>query len=319
MSRIDAQFFIRIFEKYFRKLHDGQAFDEIKDRVNTVFHGDDEENRWFESLRDKLQSFIEENYSKEEGFFVKTSSRSAKDAVIFRKEFGQIYHEQLSSDEERNDENSRIRSVLVAAFHALRFHSADDVLQTFMASERIYQDMLLIKDVDREGNGLLHDEHFIFRRFVPIDVDLEFRGFVFNNNLTCLSQYNYLVHSTRVATFKNEILDKISRFFNEIVKAKLNEFNMKSYVIDFALTKPDERNEIDQVVDIASMRVWVIEINPFIETTDGALFSWSHERNLIEQNPFEKTLFRITERSRPGSWKMLPTSIRQWIQKDWFA
>ena len=30
------------------------------------------------------------------------------------------------------------------------------------------------------------------------------------------------------------------------------------------------------------MKVWVIELNPFMETTDGALFSWQHERHLLE-------------------------------------
>ena len=62
------------------------------------------------------------------------------------------------------------------------------------------------------------------------------------------------------------------------------------------------------------MKIWVIEINPFMETTDGALFSWQHERQLIEgKSSIEKPIFRITERSRPGSWSMLPISIRQWI------
>jgi hypothetical protein len=67
------------------------------------------------------------------------------------------------------------------------------------------------------------------------------------------------------------------------------------------------------------MKVWVIELNPFMETTDGALFSWQHERHLLEGQSNEnkdKPLFRITEKARPGSWTMLPISIRQWIKTD---
>jgi hypothetical protein len=67
------------------------------------------------------------------------------------------------------------------------------------------------------------------------------------------------------------------------------------------------------------MKVWVIELNPFMETTDGALFSWQHERHLLEGQANEnkdKPLFRITEKARPGSWTMLPISIRQWIKTD---
>jgi len=63
------------------------------------------------------------------------------------------------------------------------------------------------------------------------------------------------------------------------------------------------------------MKVWVIELNPFMETTDGALFSWQHERHLLEGNP-NKPLFRITEKVRPGSWTMLPISIRQLIKNE---
>jgi hypothetical protein len=67
------------------------------------------------------------------------------------------------------------------------------------------------------------------------------------------------------------------------------------------------------------MKVWVIELNPFMETTDGALFSWQHERDLLEGQSNENKdtpIFRLTEKVRPGSWTMLPISIRQWIKND---
>lgn len=57
----------------------------------------------------------------------------------------------------------------------------------------------------------------------------------------------------------------------------------------------------------------VIEINPFLETTDAALFSWQHERNLIENT--NNFCFRITERSKPGAKAMLPYSLRKLIDK----
>ncbi|CAF2950196.1 unnamed protein product [Rotaria sp. Silwood2] len=64
------------------------------------------------------------------------------------------------------------------------------------------------------------------------------------------------------------------------------------------MTKGDEES-------INSMKAWVIELNPFMETTDRASFSWQH-----------KTLLRITEKVRPGPWSMLPISIRQWIKNN---
>ncbi len=55
-------------------------------------------------------------------------------------------------------------------------------------------------------------------------------------------------------------------------------------------------------------KVLVIELNPFLETTDGALFSWQHEKDiLLGKHGF---IFRLTERCRPGAKAMLPQSIR---------
>ncbi|CAF4387180.1 unnamed protein product, partial [Adineta steineri] len=131
-------------------------------------------------------------------------------------------------------------------------------------------------------------------------------------NLTCLSQYNYLIYSQRLNQSKDNILEKITSFFNEIVKPKLNTYPSNDYVIDFALTKGDKLDD----ENINSMKVWVIELNPFMETTDGALFSWQHERHILESKSMDKPCFRITEKIRPGSWTMLPNSVRQWITNE---
>ncbi|UJR29211.1 hypothetical protein I4U23_010425 [Adineta vaga] len=56
-----------------------------------------------------------------------------------------------------------------------------------------------------------------------------------------------------------------------------------------------------------------------MQTTDGALFSWLHEKHLLESQSNDhgtKPLFRITAKVRPGSWSMLPNSVRQWIKND---
>jgi len=55
-------------------------------------------------------------------------------------------------------------------------------------------------------------------------------------------------------------------------------------------------------------RIWVIEVNPYLETTDGALFSWQHERHILEGR--DGYTFRITERPRPGARTILPQSVR---------
>ncbi|CAF4529016.1 unnamed protein product [Rotaria sp. Silwood2] len=196
-----------------------------------------------------------------------------------------------------SQENSRIIALLTAALLALRLTNASDILSMFIISERIYQDMLLATEAQNPSDDLF-TENIILRPFIQIDVDMKFRGFVFQQLLTCLSQYNYLIYSQR------------------LFKTKLNKYKSNNYVSDFALTK-DGKFIYEESIN--SMKVWVIELNPFMETTDGALFSWQHERYLLEgqsnQNK-DKTLFRITEKVRPGSWAMLPISIRQWIKNN---
>ncbi|UJR29209.1 hypothetical protein I4U23_010423 [Adineta vaga] len=311
ITYLDAKHFIRIFEKHFQKLHEHQLFDEIRDQMDTWFDSDDEEKAWYEQIKERLQKTIEQSSFDQNGFFAKTSSRSAKDACIFKKDFLQIYKNQLAKSSDPTQENSRITALLTAAFLALRLTCASDLLTTFVISERIYQDMLLATEAQNPADDLFK-ENIILRPFIPIDVDMEFRGFVYQQRLTCLSQYNYLIYSSRLCQWKDEILDKINSFFNQMVKMKLDTYPSKDYVIDFALTKGDDDS-------VSSMKVWVIELNPFMQTTDGALFSWQHEKHLLEgqSNDDEtKPLFRMTEKVRPGSWSMLPNSVRQWVKND---
>ena len=50
----------------------------------------------------------------------------------------------------------------------------------------------------------------------------------------------------------------------------------------------------------------VIELNPFMETTDGCLYSWQKERHILEHGPFECRV-----RDRP------PKGARSLISHDW--
>jgi hypothetical protein len=53
----------------------------------------------------------------------------------------------------------------------------------------------------------------------------------------------------------------------------------------------------------------VIELNPFLQTTDGGLFSWVHERPILEGK--HGFVFRYTTKEQRGAKAMLPFSIRQ--------
>lgn len=168
--------------------------------------------------------------------FVKLSSRSAKDAPLIQKRFKSLYINRLSSFEEseKGNENVKITCLLQAGFDALRVKTSFDVIDMFIRSERVYQDLLLA--VKHKDN---FTENFIIREFVDIDVDMEFRGFVFDGELNALSQYNYLLFSKRLNDKQEEIAGKIREFYNLVVRPKLTagEYFLQKYVIDFAVTR----------------------------------------------------------------------------------
>jgi hypothetical protein len=53
-------------------------------------------------------------------------------------------------------------------------------------------------------------------------------------------------------------------------------------------------------------------LNPFLVSTDAALFSWEHERSLLEGGNFSE--FRIVERPKQGSKSMLSLQLRSLIE-----
>lgn len=285
----EAQMIMAVYERLYKNLDAPQIAD-INWRESLTL----EEGELIQTIEDRLQKVMNNFLITESDYvFVKTSSRSAKDAPMAQKNFKEMYQEFLlqEPEEARMTENSQIICLLKAAFRAMRLRSASQVMEMTMRSERIYQDMLLAL----EFKDTFH-ENFVVRLFVDIDVDMEFRGFVFNGSLVALSQYNYLICSHPLIDKKEELQEKIQEFYENTLKPKLESSNfVKDFIIDFAVGSQDEK-------------LWVIEINPFLVTTDAALFSWEHERHLLEGK--EGFQFRITTRPKPGAKTMLPHSVK---------
>merc|ERR1711862_472425 len=81
--------------------------------------------------------------------------------------------------------------------------------------------------------------NIIIRRWVDIDIDMEFRGFYCNGKLNALSQYNYIVVFDELSSnneFQQKICNQITEFFYNEVKPVLDEKGFKRYIVDFALT-----------------------------------------------------------------------------------
>ncbi|XP_053374671.1 uncharacterized protein LOC123531612 [Mercenaria mercenaria] len=288
----EAQVFIGIYERlYLNKDHTDICNTDWRDKIT------DSEKTCLEALTTRLQTSMN-TYTKDGFAFVKTSSRSAKDAPLVQNHLKDLYRKELMTyPAEERSENVQIMCLLKAAFIALRVKTADEVVDMFMRSERIYQDLLLAAVNQKDK----YHEHFVIRKFFDIDIDMEFRGFVSNYELVALSQYNYAICSERLVKEKEKYGQMVKNYFQNTVQPKLKGSKFpKHSIIDFAICEK-------------GAKLWVIEVNPFLETTDGALFSWNHERDILEGS--KGFVFRITEKPRPGAKTILPQSVRGLLEE----
>ena len=224
----EAKLFISIYERNFQNIDPqmigGIAWQATLSKTETSI---------LQEMSARLQQAMA-NFTSDGGHvFVKTSSRSAKDAPMYQDKFAALYRTELSRLDvgEQSKENQQITCLLRAAFEAMKVQTSEEVIDMFICSERIYQDMLLA--VEHKERFC---EHFVIRRFVHIDVDMEFRGFVFGHKLTFVSQYNYLIFSARLLEEKDNIMRMLQSFFDQEIQPKFKDTKFPdNYIIDFAV------------------------------------------------------------------------------------
>ncbi|XP_005103157.1 cell division cycle protein 123 homolog [Aplysia californica] len=288
----EANMFVNVYRRLFANL-DPSGISTISWKENLSA----EELVKVEDISCRLQTAIDSFTRKEEAkfVFIKLSSRSPKDAPLAQDRFKSLYKHYLEKEqkEERFLENTQIKCLLKACFEALRMSTADEALDACFRSERTYQDLLLALAVPDRFR-----ENWVIRKFVEIDVDMEFRAFVSNRRMTAISQYNFLYYSKRLKENQQYYCDLIHRFYEQEIAEKLQGF-LHSFIIDFAVCGEGSK-------------IWVIEINPFLPTTDSALFSWEREKQLLEGS-HQDLVFRVTEKPRPGAKSMLPAGMKDLI------
>lgn len=257
----------------------------------------------------RLQRGMDVVAGEEGGCFVKTSCRSAKDSA----EPGAIRHalatvfEQLPGCGE--SENERLVALSYASMELLRFSDARRVLGVFVRSERCWHDMELALAQDSWNESL------VARRWVAMEPDMEFRCFVAGGRLTAVSQYRHLIYFPRLVALRQNVLHGLVDFLELRVLPRLaGVFPGDRYIVDLVVELVG-----GQVTNIMSdgeqgglslRRWWCIEVNPFFETTDACLFSWSRERAILDGTWGANTVgwtpeFRLRERPARGALSLV--------------
>jgi hypothetical protein len=230
----------------------------------------EESNAWEQEIIVPLEKAIAMFPS---GAFVKLSTRSPKDAVD--KNMDRVKrHLSLTGNESKNDIYFNLRQ---AFFHTLRVKSAQETLDLMSSSARIISDLLRALEHQE-----IWDLEIVVREFVEFDIKNEFRGFYYNEKLTCLSQYD----TNYYHPIDKDAISKRIHLFMETFPVKTN------CIIDFAITDTD---------------IYIIELNPFTSSSGCALFKWNQDLEVLQNGPFE---FRVL--TEPRSDTYLTTVMSPW-------
>ncbi|CAM2712487.1 unnamed protein product [Rotaria socialis] len=234
------------------------------------------------------------------GNFIRLSSRSPKDGnPLDSQKLVQLYHQELEIlkvkypneyDSIEGKANMQLIAYSNAQMRCLKVTNEIEALNLILSSERIFIDLLEALDCQvvhdnktiNINNRKLYDwsTKIIIREWNNLlDPSMEFRCFVYDSNLTAISQYNHyckfypLQNDTTVQNIKNTII----QYWQQKIKPLLDPFKEKysKYIIDIGLIENSLSNEIECVV---------IELNPFAQTTGPGLFHWKTDiQQLIGQ------------------------------------
>jgi hypothetical protein len=243
-------------------------------------------------LSANLQKTMDAIGDAEYGCFVKTSSRSAKDHANlaqlksrFQNALQKVTHKASSAV----DENAKLIAMSYASMELLRMYSCEQVLSIFSQSERIWHDMELALAPKNPEQEMAWEESIAVRKWVNIEPDMEFRCFVYNGRLTAISQYRHLVHFPRLVANQDPLLKAMVAFFDVVRPNLFGSFPEDDYILDLAvelqpgcdgegiLGHEPFQNEAEPTIK----KIWIVEVNPFYETTDGCMYSWKHDWGII--------------------------------------
>lgn len=246
------------------------------------------------------------------GVFVRLSSRSPKDAPIFdhynieacERMKKNLYKNFMKIDYSKEDvyiTQQEYYAFAISIHQALKVTNGHEAMDLLCNSERIYVDLLKQIEYSDEFKCKV-----LIREWKEIPYELEFRSFVYNNQLNAISQYDYNIYLNYLIVNKETIKNVIHEYFEKEVKSKLEY--LKNYVIDFGITSKKEK-------------VYVIELNPFnteeSQGTGGSLFNWKEDQKILENGPLE---IRINEKleSLPlnPDWDEYIFKLREIVKKE---
>lgn len=223
----------------------------------------EEDGRLLDELEGRLDQEMAGRGWKQEGCFVRLSSRSPKDVGLERAARAMTPEELRTEGKGAEEINDAMRALMRACGESLRVANGREALELLGSSERVFTDLHR-----EEEQAKLSGEwrcQVVCRRWEPVDPEAEWRCFVSRGVLVAAAQYNDQLCYPQLAGAPEAVDDAVARM-QQLFAVVGPLVNHSYYVIDFALS---------------ANRCWVVELNPAGPVTGASLFNWTSDRRLL--------------------------------------
>uniref|UniRef100_A0AAR5PX01 Cell division cycle protein 123 homolog n=1 Tax=Dendroctonus ponderosae TaxID=77166 RepID=A0AAR5PX01_DENPD len=166
----------------------------------------------------------------------------------------------------KNNWHAPIDAKMFSTGNTLKAESADDIKLFFTTSTVIQKDLFNIKGIPF---------CLALRKWISIHPAAEFRCIVVNDTLRGITSRDWPTFYAHFKEEGSEIVENISDFFLENIKAK---FPRKNYVVDIVLSYPD--------------KPFILDFGPLNSRTNLYAFSWKEIGPLL--NKLAYCCFRIS-------------------------
>jgi hypothetical protein len=258
------------------------------------------------SLTSNISASMLNSPDKFSGFFVRLSSRSPKDSAFETSRMSKIVKDLLAEEKVGTDllddewrQNYHIATFFRAQSQALKVSSAQEAMDLFVKSERVYRDLLTDLELCDESTWKMKVAVRGWRS--DSDISGEFRCFVYNRKITAISQYYDLICFPKLGEVREQLKKSIIKFFKEKIEPKLPFDNciMDVSVIGDPKFQPLKMSSAESLFrndDFEVREVLLIEFNPWNRFTSGCRFQWKHPLDIKILEGEKKKQFRYVKK-----------------------
>jgi len=215
----------------------------------------EEQKQILDSLAQKIDNLVADKIGKGNKFFIRISTRSPKDGMLFdpvmKKEVETWLMEWEKENNTKRDNNAILSAVYLCQNKVLARYDGKAAIELLCNSYRIHEDLVNWLEMHKENKEKVFPMSIVIREWMDLDVSREFRCFVEDKQIKGIKQYSRLIYWPKIYAQKEELGKKFKEFWEKDVHPNIQNWDLKNFMIDFGVLKD---------------RIVVVEINPSYES-----------------------------------------------------